>query len=53
MDAITNETGKGSRCKKLLAAKSKAQAVPFIGKDCPSAASEFAHPDVAIGSASQ
>ncbi|CAE7888387.1 CML12 [Symbiodinium microadriaticum] len=24
-------------------------AVPFIGKDCPSTASEFAHPDVAIG----
>eukprot|EP00439_Symbiodinium_sp_Y106_P034835 s424_g4.t1 len=26
-----------------------AGAVPFIGKDCPSTASEFAHPDVAIG----
>lgn len=25
------------------------EAVPFIAKDCPSAASEFAHPDVAIG----
>ena len=25
------------------------KAVPFIAKDCPSAASEFAHPDVAIG----
>eukprot|EP00438_Fugacium_kawagutii_P036162 Skav228031 [mRNA] locus=scaffold1073:242575:245531:- [translate_table: standard] len=33
--------------------KSGTEAVPFIGKDCPSAASEFAHPDVAIGSASQ
>lgn len=26
-----------------------ALAVPFVGKDVPSAASEFAHPDVAIG----
>jgi hypothetical protein len=26
-----------------------ALAVPFIGKDVPSAASEFAHPDVIIG----
>lgn len=24
-------------------------AVPFVGKDVPSAASEFAHPDVVIG----
>ena len=24
-------------------------AVPFLGKDCPAKASEFAHPDVAIG----
>ena len=24
-------------------------AVPFVGKDVPSAASEFAHPDVTIG----
>ena len=24
-------------------------AVPFVGKDTPSAASEYAHPDVAIG----
>ena len=29
----------------------RSEAVPFIGKDCPSTASEFAHPDVAIGSA--
>ena len=26
-------------------------AVPFVGKDCPSRASEFAHPDVVIGAA--
>ena len=24
-------------------------AIPFIGKDCPSQASEFAHPDITIG----
>jgi len=24
-------------------------AVPFVGKDCPSASSQFSHPDVAIG----
>eukprot|EP00434_Breviolum_minutum_P017348 symbB.v1.2.015315.t1/scaffold1138.1/size205980/14 len=31
------------------AARRALLAVPFIGKDCPSTASEFAHPDVAIG----
>ncbi|CAK9074051.1 unnamed protein product [Durusdinium trenchii] len=31
------------------AARRALLAVPFIGKDCPSAASEFSHPDVAIG----
>ena len=25
------------------------QAVPFVGKDAPSHASEYAHPDIAIG----
>ena len=27
----------------------KLLAVPFLGKDVPSSASEFAHPDVVIG----
>ena len=29
----------------------KLLAVPFLGKDVPSRASEFAHPDIVIGSA--
>ena len=51
MTAAARETGK-SRRPTRIAAVPKARrllAVPFVGKDRPSEASEFSHPDVLIG----